>query len=146
MGGHAQRGVPCSKDWKNSARSSKVWKKKFQSLETWPRQGGIAGRCNAEGRNRRRRNPSAKPTAPPAREPERRRRNSGGTFPKAAAGERVQVSAVRRQVPERDGRVTVCVEEDSPARKRCSWERKSWAQRKPLRVFELGFSSGSALE
>ena len=33
--------------------NSRGWKKKFQSLETWPRRDGIAGRCNAEGRNRR---------------------------------------------------------------------------------------------
>jgi hypothetical protein len=131
MGGHAQRGAPCSKGWKNSARSSRGWKKKFQSLETWPRQGGIAERCNAEGRNRRRRNPAAKHTAPPAREPERRRRNSGGIFPKAAAGERAQRSEDRCRRSE-DGKVTVCAEDDSPARKGCSWERKSWAQRKPL--------------
>jgi len=81
---------------------------KFQRLEekvpklgNWPRQGGIAERCNAEGRNRRRRNPAAKHTAPPAREPypattqQRRNFSEGGGWGKSAEI-RGQVSEVRR--------------------------------------------------
>ena len=146
-GGHAQRGAPCSKGWKNSARSSRGWKKKFQGLETWPRRGGIAERCNAEGRNRRRRNPAGKPTSPPAREPERRRRNSGGIFSKAAAGERVQGPAVRLQKSGRNGRFTECVEEDSPPRKGCCAGTEELGPEKTLgRYSGLGFLTGSALE
>jgi hypothetical protein len=58
---------------KNSVRSSRGWKKKFQSLETWPRRGGIAERCNAKGRNRRRRN--RRPSIPRPRQGSRIRRS-----------------------------------------------------------------------
>jgi hypothetical protein len=46
-------------------------------LEIWPRRGGIAERCNAEGRNRRKAKPNAKHTAPPAREPYPAKTRSG---------------------------------------------------------------------
>jgi len=49
----------------------------FRWLEIWPRRGGIAERCNAKGRNRRKAKPNAKHTAPPAREPYPAKTHSG---------------------------------------------------------------------
>ncbi len=65
---------------------SKGWKRKirtvFQMLEenipsigkTWPRRSGRAGRCTAEGRNRRKAKPITNRSLLPAGEPVRRRR------------------------------------------------------------------------
>ena len=46
----------------------------FRWLETWPRRGGRAGRCTAEGRNRRKAKPITNRSLLPAGEPVRRRR------------------------------------------------------------------------
>jgi hypothetical protein len=90
-------------------------------VEIWPRRGGIAERCNAKGRNRRKAKPNAKHTAPPAREPYPAKTRSGNFRRR-----RVEVAPARNQM-------FAGTEELGP-------------EKTLVRYSGLGFSSGSALE